>query len=591
MISSDHLTMRITSLFICLIVAFSFGCDRPTKDTTKLSVSLPSGGVGQLSCSHCLKMVIINISGDGFPTIAETFEDPLGMDSQGTELSGTVEISEVPVGVNRTIQVLALYRESNNSLTVHFANTLVEVDSDGPNEFPLTVASLGVFKGGSIVGRYLTGTDTGPTGRVKTSFSAVGHPELKVIFEQTDILNGWFNFFASENFLMTYTMDDGTQIFKDVTLDSLAPLTGGTPVKNIARVHRPGGIYRFNGSIWEPENESHDIIYGFFGNAALTTGKNICLEYNHSTSLAFLKLSSNVMGTMLLTYDESSVTADVYGIGGTNVSVDSAACVGQLTADRLSLNRINVSKNQLDGNGNDTANGANGAFTYVNDGGAYNRLYQSGSLYTLHALPGIYSATPGAALFDGVKLYKKYSSANKKSDFIECSESWLVNQEGYSLFNNFSANPSIVADVITFSLAAVSGADIHDAFILCPTKAGSMQLIGGSNLRNLTFANISAAGASSFTGPSENTLNFTNNGGGGTNITPVSTNWAGVIDYKGGAYPGIGGTCNTYLAAGQTCSVVLRSVGGSTSGNFKFYYDSNANGGSTMVMVTLTATP
>lgn len=101
---------------------------------------------------------------------------------------------------------------------------------------------------------------------------------------------------------------------------------------------------------------------------------------------------------------------------------------------------------------------------------------------------------------------------------------------------------------------------------------------GGGSLAVLQF--VSGGGTYSFgtiaqSTVAEGTMSIVNVSGGSTAFSMAGVNPSSPFAFKGGAYPGTGGSCSTFLASGGTCSVVMTfspSTTGFTSGTMGVSY-------------------
>lgn len=486
-ITTKNIVTKLLYYFCFVLPLFCLSCERASKDTSTVSLLLPtektSQSVSSLTCTKCLKAVAVNVDGEGIANTVKYFSK-IDFDNSLAELGGEVAL-EVPAGSKRRIQVLAVYRNSDNSKEVQFGSVVVDLLESEPPPINVSLANLGVFKGGSLVGRYLTSTNAGPTGKVLISFKHASSGLNMQLFE-SEILNGWFDFFISENFLTSYKLvETGQFLFEDVTLDSLTPAAA---VDHIARVSRPSGPHYSTRDGWttnELINEYHDILYGFFGAAALVSGKTVCLEHNPSSpgSMTFTQLSTTPNGSGPITYHHNDASADVNGFSGRS-SIE-GPCSGSTTDVRYQPNRISVNKSQFDGQGNDTAKSINGAFSFMSVSTNIRKYDHLSSPYYFKGLPSLFAPTGSGAMFDGVRLFNKANSANSGFDEAKCSAEWMA-ANGFvevpaSSFTTVPYVPS--ADNITFQL--VSPVNGTDGYIICPTNAGQLTGFGAAYLGSM----------------------------------------------------------------------------------------------------------
>lgn len=473
----------IRTALVGLVVLMGLGCERPISEKSQVALQLPTyKNETALTCTRCLKAIIVNVNSENFKTIV--FNQKMDMFTEaGTQLKSEI-ILDIPSGHARKIQILAIYLLPDSSTEVQYGSTVIDLLVAEPPPVTITLASLGLFKGGSIVGRYLTIGDTGPTGHVIISMNhAASGMNMDIGFGE--IVNGWFDLFASETFPMSYRFYSGTPIpeLQNITLDNLVPLVGGATVNHRARIHRPATYFVNRSSVWTQVNENHDVVYGFFGPSALVSTKKVCIEHQSAAS-NFLNLSSTNSGTPLLTFDEGSDTlADIYGISGIDSAYD-AACLFTDPAALYTNDVISIRKAQFDGAGNDTARAKGGGFSYITDAGFIKKFNITGSapeIYNFKALPGVFSGVIGT--FDGFKLFSKANAANGGFDNMKCFPLWL---EIAGFAEAAVDNPTVISDLVRFSLPA--NPLPTDGFILCPTKGGVLTGFGGFYIGSLFIA-------------------------------------------------------------------------------------------------------
>jgi hypothetical protein len=467
----------LKQVFILMAALMAFSCQRSVSDSSKVSIQLPnSNSVSSLSgCTQCLKGLVVNVSGNDFKTIVLS-QRHASFEENNTELSNEITV-EVPAGEKRQFQIMAIYRDSSaNSIVLQYGSTLADLNAE-QSTLNLSLNNIGVFKGGSLVGRYLTGINSGPTGKVTISMNPPGG--LEIIFDEGEILNGWFNFFASENIPITYRLEDGSLVFNksNITLDNILPLTGGTLTSNVTRFKRPSSYYSYNGASWDLVNEPHDVIYGFFGSSVLTANKFVCSQI---ATANFSSLAASSDGSSPLYYSDSNPAADVYRVGGGTTSTQPVGCASADTSiRRFDTNTISIIKDQFDGKGNDTATSLGGAFSYTFDAGNPSKYLRNTTLdQTFRALPGLFDGvTP---LFNGAELYVKSGAVNGGYDNIKCNAIWLA-------INGFQkVSPSVVAvsvvqasNEVELNFASPNPNAATDGYILCPTKFSLLTGLGG----------------------------------------------------------------------------------------------------------------
>lgn len=568
-------------LYLSLIFFVFSSCERATEGSSTVSLNLGGGqtalhsNVSSFACTKCLKAVFVNVDADDIKTIVFNQKND-DFKQAGTEISPEV-VLEVPSGSKRRFQVMALYLE-NNKLYIHYGSVTLDLFTVEPPPVTLSLPNLGEFKGGHIVGRYITdfnavtSKDNGPTGIVNVSIvHAASGAELQ--FEKAEIVKGWFNFFASENFLMKYVMLDGTVLF-----GGPVNLASFTTANNISRLYRSTNYYRKSGGAWganaEYEGEYNDIVYGYFGPAALVSTKKVCYQ-GESTAVNFFNLADTNSGTPPLTYS-TQASADVSPVGGFNSISNGSECPLSevLNNNRYTAEKIYVSKSQLDGNGNDHAKAIQGAFTYVSTSasGDISKSTYSAQVVALKAVPDVLG-NGALDLFDSVRVFKKAVTSNMGFDYIRCTME-SISSAGFT--EALGLTKTTITDGVSFSTTGVITSG--DGLFVCPVRNSNLLGVGGIYLGTVGYGFLSASTSLTFSGVSSQTATITNVGNISVSFTAAITSNTNTFSYLGGAYPGTGGTCTNILDPGNNCTIVVRySAAAGDTGNLILSYQSNGS--------------
>ena len=555
--------MKTPAYLLLIVLTFSVfftSCERKFEGQSSVSFQFPEfPKLNSMTCTTCLKGLIIKIEGDDFKKIVfKKISDDLK--SAGTEITGDFSF-DVPTGVQRKFKVLGIYI-LNEQHVLAYAEKTIDIPDTKPVTVQLDMLNQGVLHEGSIVGRYITansgGLDSGPTGLVDITLHYNNDPDFDVPILQSQIINGWFDFFASNTFPVTYTVhDQNITIFSRKTLNDLTPAAADL---NRARFYRPDQFYRSTdgGTTWNLEKEKHDIIYGFFSpDSTLLTNKSVCIEYV-STPTAFSKMASDSSGTTYLTYSHNNTSASIHGIGGKNTTNHNADCpsTATMTGDRYTANTININRLQFDGNGNDTAKGFTSLFTYKYQTD-YKKVTFSSGIYSLNLLPGVYTTSADTAMsfFDDLKVYKKSGATNGGIDDIKCTDQWLTAQG----FSAVSTTNTLTSSNFSFSLNGGSSIFSTDGVVICPSKDGLLKEYGGVYLGALGYPNMSVS-------PTTLTLNTTttsgyvtlyNTGSVTVTLSATITSGGGNINFLNGSYPGTSGTCGANLGPSSSCTLKI----------------------------------
>lgn len=582
---------------LLLLAVFSltfFSCQRATEGSSTVSLNLSGNSsahssMSAFACTKCLKAVFVNVDSSDLKTIVFNQKHDEFKEA-GTEISPEV-VLEVPSGSKRRFQVMALYLE-NGKHYIQYGTTTTDLLTVEPPPITLALTNLGEFKGGQITGRYIneynavTNKDIGPTGIVNVSIvhSASG-AELQ--FDKTEIVKGWFSFFASENFLMKYVMADGTVLF-----GGPVSLTTFTTSNNISRLFRSTNYFVQKGGSWGPsaehETDYSDIVYGYFGPAALVSGKKVCYE-GVNTPLDFVKLATSDSGSVKLNYSTQSA-ASVYPVGGLNSFANSSDCSVSdvMNSNRYTADKIFVSKAQLDGNGNDTARGIEGAFTFVStsvSGDISKSTINGSSQITMKTVPDV-MGNGVLDLFDSVRVFKKTGATNGGMDNVRCN---MISINAAGLVEVLGLTKNTSTDSITFSTAgAITTAD---GLFICPVRNSNLLGIGGIYLGSAGYGSLNATSSIPFSGPSSGTATITNIGNMSVSITAAVSSTNSTFNYLGGSFPGTAGTCTNIIDAGSSCTIKISYTGSVTdTGHLILTYQTGGSSTSSSD-TTLSGTP
>ncbi len=537
------LFLKRTGLFILMVI--SVACQRAADDKASMVISLPpSEKLNSLTCTTCLKFLAVNISGEGISSVIYAKKEHGDFKELGTEITPEIEL-EVPVGKQRLFQLVAAYSNASDQIEIKYGTATADLTST-TNQLSMTISSLGNFEGGHIAGRFLTGPDVGPTGIVNISLiPVVGHRSFTLF--KTHIINGWFDFFASKNFDVSYELEGGMPILSKIKLneDFLPASLGGNT--QIARIVRPDIYDRYNGTTWEPQNEDDtDLVIGyFFAPGYADASKRIC---KHNSPYTLTRLSFDG-GTNYLMYDPLGVTGDVRVYGG------DSSCTGSSLSQQYTQNVIVLKGEQFNGMGNDNAKSLEGAFSYFFAGGQLKKYARAANTFTVRFLPNTL-----ITIYDGAKVFTASSEPTDR-DNILCNPNSLG-------LNGFVEVPLSASTSTGNVFSMTTTAAVNSGYgLICPSKSGELRGHGGMYLGNLATPGSPALLTIS-DGPTHNygtvangavvTHAFTITNTGGSNAIGLGgTGIAAPFEFVGGSFPGTGGTCGAVLIPGGTCTVVV----------------------------------
>ncbi|MBY0555081.1 FG-GAP repeat protein [bacterium] len=427
---------------------------------SKVSISMSSDmskKAGALSCTTCLKHLGVNVSADSMKTIVEGKSHPEFRES-GTSIDGTIEVL-VPPGKQRKIAVLGAYMDFTTDETVKFYYASKTVDIEGAEvTLNMNIDYLGDFEHANLVGRYLTGTNTGPTGFVNVKVSPFKGAD-DFIMQKQPIINGWFDFMASTNFPMTYTLENGSDLFTDVTTDDFATSN------HVVHVERPDH-YEFRGT-WE-FSKMQNIVYGFFGPAV--SSEVVCRQPTGTTALNNMSTSSAGPSDMSFVVNGVLASNTILLEGG--VENGTGLCISPtLVTQRYSSNRIDIDHFQHAGLGNDNAKSIEGSFTYIGTSSSdFTKYRAAGNTFSFRTLPGTFVAGG----FDGLRLFSKNGAITSKE--LTC-DATALSAEGFTEEALALGGSKVSGSEAIFSLTAAPNASYK--YYICPSIGGALQKYGG----------------------------------------------------------------------------------------------------------------
>lgn len=503
------------------LVLLTGGCSRKS-DSSKLAIALPPSSVpsphnrvqgkgisafGAATLGH----VVINVTGSGMTApVLFTWD---GHDKTGTPPTA-FELT-VPKGSDRVIQVLAVYKDDASGAMIFYYGDLKKTLSAANETADITVTALGgtaASVSGQIMGRYLTGESTGPTGALNIKFMpAVGRPEM--LIEQSAIMNGWFSVFGLSNVAFRYEIaSTGETMFGGpVSLNNpLFDPNANSGAEWLRRVRaavpvslRPDGD---NNSTLKPE-EAHYYVWGFWGNTAATTDamwttRSICKD-SLSGSLSRMKkfnttpanwasqpvlTVSNYINIGLTLPSDADLLNQVSPLGAaTFLGGESGPCpTGRYTASDEFVKYLKISKTLIDGNGNDSAAGFRGPFRLNSMNSPFTVSTIGNRVLTGTVLPGI------AEVVDTFYLYKKVGvDLEYRIESPDCSK---LTDYGFTAAGTGTINGS---GIMTLT-STISDADANakTAAILCASKGGKVYTVGAF-IQSWAFQNYGAGGGSS----------------------------------------------------------------------------------------------
>jgi|GEM_PF-5032773 len=292
---------KFNRLLIGLVsLVLSLSCTRPSNDgQSSLNFAFPKtySKVGAQN-EQLLTDVIVNISGPGIENsilLNWSSERPSDLCDSGGRCSFMA-----PIGKDRLIQVLGIYKNSSSESFL-YGDRMTSIESSNP---PLELPVQSIFSGDNIVeaditGRFLTSENAGPTGFLEIKFKPEGKPAMQLM--RSEMVNGWFRAFALSGVKFQYSIGDlilfgGPKSLGELR-DPLSPQRLEVSWPRYYSVHGDAESTR-------QESRPRNAILGYFGPGA--QNKKVCF----STTPGSLSHSyANTTGSDLISYDPFSTDA------------------------------------------------------------------------------------------------------------------------------------------------------------------------------------------------------------------------------------------------------------------------------------------
>jgi hypothetical protein len=226
-----------------------------------------------------ISIITINVSGAGVDRPVP-FSWKRNLDSDVPPVSATFS---VPAGA--LVQVLAVL-EGSGAAQFYYGDASVSPTAEGDVALGIDLTNVAAAQDlteGSIVGRYMTAPDFGPTGTFQYRFQPPNRPAMIVTYGE--VFSGWMNTFALSSSLLQYTWLDGSPAFGFNSLDnSLLSPTAVNPSRS-ARIYIPAGFQnqKYDGTFYMQPRAARFITAGFFGPylndpaVDTATGRKLCL--------------------------------------------------------------------------------------------------------------------------------------------------------------------------------------------------------------------------------------------------------------------------------------------------------------------------
>ena len=571
------------SYFLVVLLSLITSCTRPKEEnknalvnfsfpTTASSMSEKmSGKLSSLSAASSLVHVSISVSGPGIPGNV-LFEWDHCRDCISAPLPPTQFELIVPAGESRFFQVMTVY-EGNAGMIFKYGDSTTTIAGENATvAVPMSDLTVGEISTGRVSGRYLTGADVGPTGRVEIRYRPPGKPPMVVSEEQ--IINGWFSFFMLGGLDFEYYVKSTGQtlwggpvnLHSDLISPNLNPAYSSfnptqTRMKMFVPVHK-----RYQNPAYDDEDLAHNVwgYYADSGNAALVSSKKICVEPTSVTKL----FKYDNPGTILLSpiYKHNPTSSDFIGLP-TYAQLNNAAspyasyvilggktfaapnyCDGSPSGNENS-DFIKVGLANIDGNGNDSLAGFRGVFKKPN------------SLLSISA-PGANRTISGYLmpgtniLFSKIKAFKRQSTNHENR--IETPDCNRLISQGFTFAGEDTTIATDVFDITTSITDAEASAGVE--VVLCPALATDILApVGAIHLDRQWLGYVGAP-------PYRLGVSAKVNA---TSVSNLTNGTCGQLEMKIL-------DSNNMLTQFSTPKNVRLTVSGPTLSEFNFYYDSSS---------------
>ncbi len=463
-------------ILLAIPLLFSVACTRPQSEISKMQIVLPakvdSNKVGSqsLSAGDSLRHVVINVSGDGFTPIVFTWD--ACHDCQTPPTPPSSFSLDIPMGSNRLIQVLAVYKnQSSEAMSFYYGDTLKSLAAATESAI-VPISALGgsaAIVSGNITGRYLTAANEGPTGPVDVIYTPPGKPP--VIIERSQIVNGWFQLFGLAGLPFGYRLPGGSLLFGKA-LDLNDPVLAAS--QNVLRLALPTHDRQrwdnLGNATWMTEEAFLGVV-GYFG-PGLQSYHAVCKPSTmpsmtgrtvYGTAGANgLTPSSSAIPSAAMLLDTASPLTDYYVNGGAS----SSFCTSTFTAVDHYVKYMDFDPDRVDQNGKDEIADFRVPFEMLSNGYPLDVMGDpfviSGQL-----LPGVESVVQSFALFKRPTADDNFWIENPDCSTIASGANGFTSA-GTGTVNTSDRSFSVTSNIT--STEASSGVSA----VLCPIRNGVM---------------------------------------------------------------------------------------------------------------------
>lgn len=505
---------RILRLFSIVAIggffALNTSCTRSLPENVQLKIAVPNslsslGGVGTLA-NEKLEMVVLNLRASaGAPPVVMMFEAGRNLPS-GLNLTGsfvlTVPGERIPTSKATIIQFIGVYKDDAGKMIFSYGDTTVNTDVTGiiPADIASTVFSTTGGQQVKFGGRYLTGTNAGPTGSLLTYFQPPDAAKPLVAVERSEMIDGYFSAFAIEGSaglppMFTYKVLDHvtkteTPIWTNVNSSS-AMFTSSDPNSNINSFVMEGPIYSRDQKDGRIDVRVEAGGWFYAGNWAFSTLDLTNTGATVSTTImqSIDRLSLDANGLQPYAYDYYNALSAVPSLS--HVSGNTDASTG-------APNLITFYPDRVDNHGSQ-AFGFNGVFEIVNQSEKYEGAFLKARRNAANSVDLMWDYLPiSATLIDGAEIYYKYEqfgggdngggdmsldvAPSCANDLMRKGFKRILGKE--TILANASINITATADGLPFTQ------DYGHRFAVCPFKT-----VAGQRIHYRTFATTSCFGS------------------------------------------------------------------------------------------------
>lgn len=441
-----------------------------------------------------VQVLIVNITGAGISTpVYFNWSAHSPGDVPPTAITLTV-----PQGSARQVQVFVA-AQTSSGMVLDFGSTTMDL-TDPSMAVDIALAPIGTSSGiqGRIAGRYFAAGGTKPTGTVNIFLTPTAGAS-PILIQQTEIFDGFFDFFGITDVPFTYAMADGTVLFQP----NLTLATGSSNPLVASNMSYPSSyavayvppVYKTYDN--NPNPQANLIYFGYFGPglsiASAATTLSACSDPAGIVSSVFTDSAKTAsLGWVTSGTSLGALTSSTPQKAGIFQGSHSQTCTGTAFTNYMHLPINNVaSQDQAIGFRGPFQAEANGSFlTLTNDG--------SGNLSVNWAyLPGIQSD----AVLDGADVFfapftlftgggEPYKDSGGNG--FACDQLAAL---GFS---------KLASTTIASSSAVIPGHTMADNLevIVCPYKANLMGIMGNTYFHSgVDSGNSGGGGGGSGSGP------------------------------------------------------------------------------------------